>query len=97
MRLRRGGRGFPPYECVGVDAHIDPLGSSYSPQSSTFLRVYPARDDVGIVPYSFLPAFPLREKIVLLFSVACGTMRLGILYAKKYALHPGRPERQQEV
>lgn len=37
--------------CVGVDAHIDPLGSSYSPQSSTFLRVYPARDDVGIVPY----------------------------------------------
>ena len=53
--------------------------------------------DVGIVPYSFLPVFPLREKFVLLFSVACGTMRLGILYAKKYALHPGRPERQQEV
>ena len=51
MRLRRGERGFPPYECVGVDAHIDPLGSSYSPQSSTFLRVYPAREDVGIVPY----------------------------------------------
>ena len=48
-------------------------------------------------PYSFLPAFPLREKFVLLFSAACGTMRLGILYAKKYALHPGRPERQQEV
>ena len=28
-----------------------PLGSSYSPQSSAFLRVYPAREDVGIVPY----------------------------------------------
>ena len=42
MRLRRGGRGFPPYECVGVDAHIDPLGSyefaKDSRKNGTFCR-----------------------------------------------------------
>ena len=50
MRLRRGGRGFPPYECVGVDAHIDPLETIGFAENCR--KNGPVcRADVGIGPY----------------------------------------------